>query len=45
MFREASVGIAVGNAVPELKAMATHVTTKSYGEGAAEGFRWLKQRL
>jgi len=45
MFRAASVGIAVGNAVPELKAMATHVTMKSYGEGAAEGFRWLKQRL
>ena len=45
MFRAASVGIAVGNALPELKAMATHVTTKSYGEGAAEGFRWLKQRL
>ncbi|HEY3421724.1 MAG TPA: phosphoglycolate phosphatase [Methanocellaceae archaeon] len=45
MFKEASVGIAVGNAVPELKAMATHVTMESYGEGAAEGFRWLKQRL
>ena len=45
MFRAASVGIAVGNALPELKAMATHTTTKSYGEGAAEGFKWLKQRL
>ena len=45
MFKAASLGIAVGNAVPELKAMAARVTSASYGEGAAEGFRWLREHL
>jgi phosphoglycolate phosphatase (TIGR01487 family) len=45
MFKAAGLGIAVGNAVSELKKEAAHVTHASYGEGAAEGFRWLKDQL
>lgn len=45
MFKAAALGIAVGNAVPEVKAAASYVTKASYGEGAAEGLRWLRDRL
>jgi len=41
MFREAGLGLAVGNAVPEVKDAADYVAQKSYGEGAAEALRWL----
>ena len=45
MLKEAGLAIAVGNATPEVKAAADYVCQKSYGEGAAEGFKWLKGRL
>jgi phosphoglycolate phosphatase (TIGR01487 family) len=45
MLKEAGIAIAVGNATPEVKAEADYVCTKSYGEGAAEGFQWLRSRL
>lgn len=45
MLKEAGIAIAVGNATPEVKAEADYVCTKSYGEGAAEGFEWLKKWL
>jgi phosphoglycolate phosphatase (TIGR01487 family) len=45
MFKEAGLGLAVGNAVPEVKVAADYVAQKPYGEGAAEALRWLAGRL
>ncbi len=45
MLKVAGVGIAVGNAEPEVKAAADYVSKASYGEGAAEGFAWLRARI
>ncbi len=45
MLKEAGLAIAVGNAAPELKAVADYVSKASYGDGAAEAFAWLRQRL
>ena len=45
MLKEAGIAIAVGNATPDAKAEADYVCRKSYGEGAAEGFEWLKSKL
>jgi len=45
MLREAGLAMAVGNAVPEVKAAAGYVSTASYGEGAAEGLAWLRKQL
>lgn len=45
MLKEAGVAIAVGNATPDVKAEADYVSRKSYGEGAAEGFQWLRSKL
>lgn len=45
MLKAAGIGIAVGNAVPDVKAIATYVSAKSFGEGAAEGLEWLSQHL
>ncbi|OPY26116.1 MAG: Phosphoglycolate phosphatase [Methanocella sp. PtaU1.Bin125] len=45
MLKAAGIGIAVGNAGPEVKAAADYVTKASYGEGAAEGFAWLRRQL
>ena len=36
LFESADVSFAVANAIPELKAMATHVLTRTVHEGAAE---------
>lgn len=45
MLKEAGLAIAVGNAAPDLKAVADYVSKASYGEGAAEAFSWLRVRL
>ncbi len=45
MFKAAGLGLAVGNAVPEVKAVADYVAEKPYGEGAAEALEWLSHRL
>jgi phosphoglycolate phosphatase len=45
MLKEAGLAIAVGNAAPELKAVADYVSKASYGDGAAEAFAWLRQQL
>lgn len=45
MFEAAGLGLAVGNAVPELKDVADYVAVKPYGEGAAEALCWLAQQL
>jgi phosphoglycolate phosphatase len=45
MLKEAGLAIAVGNAAPELKAVADYVSKASYGDGAAEAFAWLRSRL
>jgi phosphoglycolate phosphatase (TIGR01487 family) len=45
MLKEAGLAIAVGNASPELKAEADYVSKAPYGEGAAEAFAWLRDRL
>ncbi len=45
MLKEAGIAIAVGNATPDVKAEADYVCNKSYGEGAAEGFEWLRNKL
>jgi len=45
MLKEAGIAIAVGNATPDVKAEADYVSRKSYGEGAAEGFQWLKSHI
>ncbi|AFC99407.1 sucrose-phosphate phosphatase-like hydrolase, Archaeal [Methanocella conradii HZ254] len=45
MFEAAGLGLAVGNAVPELKDVADYVAVKPYGEGAAEALRWLARQL
>lgn len=45
MFRVAGMGLAVGNATPEVKAAADYVAQKPYGEGAAEALHWLARRL
>lgn len=45
MLKVAGVGIAVGNAEPEVKAAADYVSKTSYGEGAAEGFAWLRSQI
>lgn len=45
MLEAAGIAIAVGNAVPEVKAAANYVCKKPYGEGAAEGFGWLRRQM
>jgi phosphoglycolate phosphatase len=45
MLKEAGLAIAVGNAAPDLKAVADYVSKASYGDGAAEAFAWLRSRL
>jgi phosphoglycolate phosphatase (TIGR01487 family) len=45
MFNAAGMGLAVGNATPEIKAAADYVAEKPYGEGAAEALYWLAKRL
>ena len=45
MLKEAGIAIAVGNATTAVKAEADYVCRKSYGEGAAEGFQWLRSML
>jgi hydroxymethylpyrimidine pyrophosphatase-like HAD family hydrolase len=45
MFRVAGLGLAVGNATPEVKAAADYVSKASYGEGAAEALYWLASRI
>jgi hypothetical protein len=45
MLKEAGLAIAVGNAAPDLKAVADYVSRASYGDGAAEAFSWLRSRL
>lgn len=45
MFKVAGMRLAVGNALPEIKATADYVSQNSYGEGAAEALRWLASRL
>lgn len=45
MLKEAGIAIAVGNATPDAKAEADYVCRKSFGEGAAEGFEWLRSKL
>ena len=45
MFKAAGLSLAVGNAVPEVKAAADYVSEKPYGEGAAEALEWLSRRL
>ncbi len=45
MLKEAGLAIAVGNAAPELKAVADYVSKASYGDGAAEAFAWLRSKL
>lgn len=45
MFKVAGMGLAVGNATPDVKAAADYVAQKPYGEGAAEALYWLARRL
>ncbi len=45
MFNAAGLGLAVGNATPEIMAAADYVAQKPYGEGAAEALYWLAKRL
>jgi phosphoglycolate phosphatase (TIGR01487 family) len=45
MFKAAGMGLAVGNATPEVRAAADYVAEKPYGEGAAEALHWLARRL
>ena len=45
MFNAAGMGLAVGNATPEIKAAADYVAQRPYGEGAAEALYWLTRRL
>ncbi len=45
MFNAAGMGLAVGNATPEIKAAAGYVAQRPYGEGAAEALYWLAKRL
>jgi len=45
MFNVAGMGLAVGNATPEIKAAAGYVAQRPYGEGAAEALYWLAHRL
>ena len=45
MLKEAGIAIAVGNAAPELKAVADYVSKASYGDGAAEAFAWLRSQF
>jgi phosphoglycolate phosphatase (TIGR01487 family) len=45
MFNAAGMGLAVGNATPEIKAAADYVAERPYGEGAAEALYWLAKRL
>jgi phosphoglycolate phosphatase (TIGR01487 family) len=45
MFKVAGMGLAVGNATPEVKAAVDYVAQKPYGEGAAEALYWLARRL
>ena len=45
MFKAAGLGLAVGNATPEIKSVADYVAEAPYGEGAAEALRWLARRL
>jgi phosphoglycolate phosphatase (TIGR01487 family) len=45
MLKASGLGIAVGNAEPDVKAAADYVCRASYGEGAAEGFAWLRSQL
>lgn len=41
MLRGCGCGIAVGNAIPSVRAAADHVTAARYGAGVVEGLRWL----
>lgn len=45
MFKVAGMGLAVGNATPDVKAAADYVAQKPYGEGAAEALYWLARRI
>jgi len=45
MFNAAGMGLAVGNATPEIREAADYVAQKPYGEGAAEALYWLARRL
>lgn len=45
MFKVAGMGLAVGNATPDVKAAADYVAQKPYGEGAAEALYWLARSL
>ncbi|HEY3273286.1 MAG TPA: phosphoglycolate phosphatase [Methanocella sp.] len=45
MLKEAGLAIAVGNAAPELKAVADYVSKANYGDGAAEAFAWLRIQI
>lgn len=45
MFNAAGMGLAVGNATPEIKEAADYVAERPYGEGAAEALYWLARRL
>jgi hypothetical protein len=43
MLEASGLRIAVGNAAEELKKSAHYIAKANYGEGAAEGFEWLKK--
>jgi hydroxymethylpyrimidine pyrophosphatase-like HAD family hydrolase len=45
MLKEAGLALAVGNAAPELKAVADYTSKALYGDGAAEAFAWLRSQL
>ncbi len=45
MFKAAGMGLAVGNATPEVMAAADYVAQKPFGEGAAEALEWLARRI
>ncbi len=43
MLKTAGLGVAVGNAHPELKKVADLITEEEHGAGVAEGLRYLKE--
>ncbi|WP_309493382.1 phosphoglycolate phosphatase [Candidatus Hecatella orcuttiae] len=43
LFQAAGYGIALAQAPEELKKIADHVTSKSYGEGFCEAVEWLRE--
>lgn len=45
LFKIAGYGIAVANAHPQLKKVANHITTKSYGEGFCEAIEYIFNKL